>query len=508
MATMEPTTPQSNMELEKVDMEPMKDLDDIDIEATQTRPAIPTATDWYPDAARDPANPHNWSMRKRVFHTAVPTSIAFLCPFGSSVYTPAIASIMADMGVKREVALLPFVFYLLGLAFGPVLAAPLSETFGRRIVYIGALPLFAAFTLGAGFSSNIASLIVCRFFAGASSSPGLSIGSGTTADVWGPNERSAPMAIFVTSVQMGPVFGPLIGGFVVENVDWRWTQWVMLFGLAGVFAITLFMKETYKLTILKARAKRLGIQGPAEPQRTRAEFVAYFAKKTLSRPVHMVLTEPIVTLFDIYTAFTFGLLNAFFAAFSWVFQNTYGFDLGSTGLTYLGQAVGSIVGLAIILYYSQYRWAEETRKLVEVDTEAKFPSERKLIIAKIGAPMLPASLFWFGWTARPSVHWISPVIAEAFFSCGNLLIFVCALMFLQDCYGSQYGASASASNTFTRYIAAFAFPLFAVQMFEALGNGWACSLLAFISILLIPIPFAFDRYGAQIRARSKYVPEQ
>lgn len=65
-----------------------------------------------------------------------------------------------------------------------------------------------------------------------------------------------------------------------------------------------------------------------------------------------------------------------------------------------------------------------------------------------------------------------------------------------------------ASNTFTRYLAAFAFPLFAVQMFKALGNGWACSLLGFVSILLIPIPFAFGRYGEHLRARSKYVPDQ
>lgn len=79
MAMMEPATPQSNFEGEKVDTEPMKDInEDVDVEATQSRPGIPTATDWYPDAARDPANPHNWSMLKRIFHTAVPTSIAFL----------------------------------------------------------------------------------------------------------------------------------------------------------------------------------------------------------------------------------------------------------------------------------------------------------------------------------------------------------------------------------------------------------------------------------------------
>lgn len=62
-------------------------------------------------------------------------------------------------------------------------------------------------------------------------------------------------------------------------------------------------------------------------------------------------------------------------------------------------------------------------------------------------------MFWFGWTARPDIHWISPVIAEGFFSCGNLLIFVCTGLYFTDCYGSLYSASAWSSCTFIRYLA-------------------------------------------------------
>lgn len=44
----------------------------------------------------------------------------FGSPFGSSIYTPAISEVSRDFHVSREIALLPFVFYLLGLSFGPV----------------------------------------------------------------------------------------------------------------------------------------------------------------------------------------------------------------------------------------------------------------------------------------------------------------------------------------------------------------------------------------------------
>lgn len=114
--------------------------------------------------------------------------------------------------MSREIALLPFVFYLLGLSFGPIVAGPSSETFGRKAVYTFALPGVAAFTLGSGFSQNIASLIVCRAFAGLFASPGLSIGMAMVSDFLPPEKRGGPVAIFITMVQMGPVFGPIIGG--------------------------------------------------------------------------------------------------------------------------------------------------------------------------------------------------------------------------------------------------------------------------------------------------------
>ena len=112
---------------------------------------------------------------------------------------------MAEFNVTREVALLPFVFYLLGLSFGPIIAGPLSETAGRKAVYTTALPGMAAFTLGAGFSQSITSLVICRFFAGFFASPGLSIGTAMTADFLHPEQRGAPVAIFITSVQMGKI---------------------------------------------------------------------------------------------------------------------------------------------------------------------------------------------------------------------------------------------------------------------------------------------------------------
>ena len=213
-------------------------------------------------------------------------------------------------------------------------------------------------------------------------------------------------------------------GYVTENKNWRWTQWVILFGLALALVVTVFMSETYKAMILKRRAKRLGVQPAPELKSSGLENVKFFVTKTITRPFYMMLTEPIVALFDIYNAFNFGLLNAFFAAFSWVFvnpcitnspvtftdqhidrrfQNVYGFGIGATGLTYLGQAVGSVAGLMIVLYIYNFNWAKENKRIKEGDSNANMAPEKRLIIAQIGAPMFPISC-----VSRPSVDVVRP----------------------------------------------------------------------------------------------------
>lgn len=472
----------------------------------ENRETIISAKDWT--GPNDEGNPRNWSLGKKLYHTLIPTSIAFLCPFGSSVYTPGRQQIQSQFGVSQEISLLPFCLYLLGLSFGPVIAAPTSETFGRKWVYVVGLPLFGLFTLGAGFAQSITTFVVCRFFAGLFSSPGLSIGTGTISDVWRPEKKGFPMAAFITSVQMGPALGPLIGGYIVEGESWRWTQWVILFALAGIFAITLGMSETYKKVVLINRAKSLGIEGPGEDRST-AETIKFFIRKTVLRPLHMLCTETIVTLFDLYVAINFGLLNAFFPAFPLVFRETYDFGLGQIGLTFLGQAAGSLIGFCMIVAFDKYSYQPRWRAAKEQkEGKAKLPPEQRLWIAMVGAPLLPISLFWFGWTARSNIHWISPVAAEAIFSCGNLLIFTCASLYLTDSYGAVYGASAWSSNTFLRYLFATVFPLFAEQMYRNLGTGWASSLLGFLTLALMPIPFAFYIWGPRLRRNSKYRPDQ
>lgn len=145
-------------------------------------------------------------------------------------------------------------------------------------------------------------------------------------------------------------------------------------------------------------------------------------------------------------------------------------------------------------------------------------------MARVGAITLPISLFWFAWTScqhplpgsssTPSltpppdstVFWIVPILASALFGWSIYVIILGILSYVIDSY-QAYSASALAGVILVRNVVGGGFPLFAAQMYKRLGYEWASSLLAFLGILLIPIPFLFFHKGEAIRLKSPWARE-
>jgi DHA1 family multidrug resistance protein-like MFS transporter len=120
----------------------------------------------------------------------------------------------------------------------------------------------------------------------------------------------------------------------------------------------------------------------------------------------------------------------------------------------------------------------------------------------VGGFFVPICLFWFGWSSRPSFYWIAPIVGSGFFSIATFLLFNAALPYLSDTY-LKYTASVFAGNDLLRSAFGAGFPLFATAMHTRLGVGWASSLLAFLGIAFIPIPFVLYKYGWRLRQKSK-----
>jgi len=341
--------------------------------------------------------------------------------FGLSIYTPQHEEVQRVFNVSATVSLLPYALYVYGLAFGPMISAPLSEMYGRRLIYMVATPMSLLFTLGAGFAKNFTTLVVCRFFAGALGSSPLAVGAGTIADLWGGRHIARAMTLFFVTSLLGPSLGPVAGGYSAEYNGWRWSQWITLFLGTVSWVFSFGAKETYAKVILRSRAKRLGLPLPPGPVFS-GNGMAGFKKLltiTFIRPIYMLVTDPIVGLFSLYTSFNFSMLFSFLAAFPPVFELAYAFSPGQSGLVFLGITSGCAFGAIFKILIDQHVYQKRLAK-----QQGKIPAEQRLWASMLGSIIMPVSLFWFAWTAQPSVHWMVPIIAAAFFGCASIMIFV------------------------------------------------------------------------------------
>ncbi|KAF2166921.1 hypothetical protein M409DRAFT_54685 [Zasmidium cellare ATCC 36951] len=445
------------------------------------------------------AKPFNWSLGRKSWHVIMVGLMCWLVTFGTSVYTPGAVEIAREFSASRQAVTLGLSLYSLGLGAGPCIGAPLSETFGRWVVFVVSVPAAALFTLGAGFSKSLGSLLVCRFFAGLMGGPPLSIGGGVLADLFPAQKRAIAGSIFIAAPFLGPCTGPIIGGFVAQYEGWRWTQWVALLAVLPIIAGIFTMRETYHKLLVRRREEALGLLPSIPSPKLRVLLTV-----VLVRPLHMIFFEPIVACLGIYTSFIFGVLYIFFAAFPIIFQGIYGFTISQLGLSFTGTGVGVLIAVGTNILIDRMIYQKQVRRSWERGDRGVVAPEHRLYSAMFGSFTIPIALFWFGWSARGDMHWISPIIATVPFAWGNLSIFHAAALYSTDVYGAVNGASALAANGMMRYIISAAFPLFAVQLYNSLGIGWASSLLGLVSVAFVPLPFILFRWGPKIRQNSHY----
>ena len=210
--------------------------------------------------------------------------------------------------------------------------------------------------------------MLCRFFGGLFGSAPLAIIGGTLSDFWGPVERGFALGLFSGATFIGPVAGPIAGGFITMSyLGWRWTAWITL--IMGAFFGTLtfvFVDESYVPVLLSRKAanirfatKNWAIHAPHDERRVDLHDIF---ERYLLRPFKMLVLEPILTLITIYMAFIYGMIYLFFESYPIAFQEDRGWNAGVGALPFLGITTGVIVGVAIITWASNTRYK---RKMIE-----------------------------------------------------------------------------------------------------------------------------------------------
>ncbi|EMC96487.1 hypothetical protein BAUCODRAFT_476915 [Baudoinia panamericana UAMH 10762] len=460
--------------------------------------------EWEPG---ETTNPRNWSTLYKAFITFLLGMLALSASLGSSIIAPAEPFIASYLGVSEEVMVLTISLYVLGFALGPLLWAPVSETYGRKVSMLPPLFVLGLFSIGTATSKNIAAVLVTRFFGGVFGSAPVSNVGAALGDMYAAQARGIAVTFYAVCVVGGPTIGPLIGSALTvnSNLGWRWTEYIEAIWVFTVFALALvLMPECYGPVLLKRKAQRLrkekGDNRYWHPHEAVRITFTNILTQHVSRPLKMLLTEPMVACIAVYASFVYGLLYLTLEVFPICYAEIRGWGTVTSTLPFLGLFVGVLFAMGINLA-NQPRYA----RIVKANKGRAVP-EARLPPMLIGGFLFVIGLFWFGWTAgNVSIHWAVPTVATIFIGAGFNVIFQQCINFLVDTY-ALYAASATSANTFLRSIFACGLPLAARPMFLHMGVGPGFSVLGAVACLALPVPLIFMKYGLKLRKMSKFAP--
>nr|CAD32176.1 multidrug resistant protein [Hapsidospora chrysogena] len=453
-------------------------------------------------APDDPENPKNWSKAYKWYCTLVVSLTCFVVAFASSVISADIDGVMEEFNVSETAALVSISVFVVGFGVGPMVFAPLSEVYGRRIIYGSKLLFAVIFVIPCAVSKNLGTLLACRAIDGIAFSAPMTLVGGTLADMWKNEERGVPMAAFSAAPFAGPAIGPLVGGYLSDAAGWRWLYWIQLI-LSGIIwiLITFTVPETYAPTILAKRARKLrkstGDPNHVTEQELDPRPISEQLRVFLTRPFQLLFGELIVLLISLYMSVLYGLLYMFFIAYPIVYKGGKGYSSGKTGLMFIPVAVGVVLSACCSPFVNTHYIS------LAHFHGGKPPAEVRLIPMMLSCWLIPIGLFIFAWTSYPWLSWAGPAMGGFPVGFGFIFLYNSANNYLVDSYQHQ-AASALAAKTFIRSFWGAGVVLFTKQMYSRLGDQWASSLIAFLALACCAIPFLFWKYGARIRARSKY----
>ncbi|KAJ7932520.1 major facilitator superfamily domain-containing protein [Mycena leptocephala] len=455
----------------------------------------------------DPANPKNWSRTRRWYLTALAGLLVLNATFASAAPSGIAIQLMEEYHLSQEVGVLAISLFVAGYCVGPLLWGPLSEQYGRRPIFIYPFLVYTLFQIGAAPAKNARSILVFRFLGGVFAAAPLTNSGGVISDIWDATTRGKALALFTLAPFAGPTIGPTVAGFIATSgTNFRWVFWVLAI-FAGVCCLLIIftLPETYEPVLLVRMAKKkreeTGDAGFCAPMEKIKLTALQRAENVLARPFKILFLEPMLLAITVYMSFVYGCLYLLFEAYPIVFTVGHNLNAGISGLMFLPIMLGGVTAVTISVVVFNPRYERELARLAP----RAVPPEFRLETTLIAAPIYAAAFFWFGWTSYPSISLWAPLISGYFMGFSISWIFLSLINYIIDTY-LFVAASALAGNTVLRSIFGAVFPLFASQMYDALGPQWASSLLGFVAIAMIPIPIILKRFGPTIRGKSKYAP--
>jgi multidrug resistance protein len=390
-----------------------------------------------------------------------------------------------------------------------------ADQTGRRPAYIICFVIYIASNIGLALQSNYAALIVLRCLQSSGISSSVALSAATVADVSTKEERGSYMGIVMAGNFSGPAIGPIIGGLLAQYLGWKSIFWFLTIA-SGVFLVPL-------LLFLPETARNVVGDGTSPAQSWNRPLVQYFYHNSAAKqpsedldrsdssgspekPQHKLSfpnpLKPLVIVFHpnsiivlLVTGVIMGGNMTVLSSITEMYSTQYGLSILQIGLCYITLGTGSILASVITGRLLDWNYRRSAAKLAGPDaTPEQIQAQKESVPVEkarsaITIPLVvmgSVTVLAFGWVVNFGVHLAAPEVLLFFIGMGQTGGFISTSTLLVDLH-TTHPAAATAANNMVRSFFSAAASAAIDPMLNAIGRGWAFTLVSFI--LLGTIPF-------------------
>ena len=170
--------------------------------------------------------------------------LAMLGPVGHDIFIPAIPIIAEGLSTTTNQVSVSISAIFLGNAIGTLIHGPVADRFGRKIVILWVLGIYALAAIAGAFSPNVETLIVLRFVQGLALAGGRVLSAAVARDLFENEKLGKVMSDIMLITAIAAVVAPLIGGYSAKYLPWQSTLFFMAIFASLVFILfLLFFKD-------------------------------------------------------------------------------------------------------------------------------------------------------------------------------------------------------------------------------------------------------------------------
>jgi multidrug resistance protein len=404
----------------------------------------------------------------------------------------------------------------------PTLIAGFSDRAGRRPAYFICFTIYIAANLGLSLQNSYAALLVLRCLQSGGSSGTVALANGLVGDMITSAERGSYIAFASLGSMLGPSLSPIIGGILSQYLNWHWLFWFLLiFSSTFFLLLLLFLPETCRKIVGDGsipppplnnsltdivRHRRRERQGIPVDQKKLAELRKNYRFQFPSPvPTLRVVMDLETSVILMTTGLLFAVFYALMTGATNSFQTIYGFDNIQTGLMYLPIGVGGIVsafttGRIVDWNFQRHAKREGLTIIKGVKQDVtNFNIERARL--EVALPLYYISnvvVLVYGWLMQRKVNLAAPIIL--LFLNGWALMATSQVLnaLMVDLWPGNSAAATAANNLFRCELGAAASAAI-TPMTNAMGTGWAYTILTLISVAVSPSFLVIMKHGIKWR---------